>query len=82
MYPDELEMKDTAESDISASYLDILLNIDSNGRLTTTLLTLELSTFLFYTVIYHFHLLVVCISQLIQYARASFAYENFSKWYN
>jgi hypothetical protein len=36
IYRDELEIKDT-ESDKSASYLDILLNIDSNGRLTTTL---------------------------------------------
>jgi hypothetical protein len=30
IYPDELEIKDTKKSDISASYLDILLNIDSN----------------------------------------------------
>jgi hypothetical protein len=37
IYPDELEIKDTTEYDRSASYLDILLNIDSNGRLTTTL---------------------------------------------
>jgi hypothetical protein len=37
IYPDELEIKDTTESDKSASYLDILLNIDSNGRLTTSL---------------------------------------------
>jgi hypothetical protein len=36
MYPDELEIKDTTKS-CFASYLDILLNIDSNGRLTTTL---------------------------------------------
>jgi hypothetical protein len=37
--PDELEIKDTTESDIhvSASYLGILLNIDLNGRLITTL---------------------------------------------
>ena len=28
IYPDDLEIKDTAESDKSASYLDILLNID------------------------------------------------------
>jgi hypothetical protein len=35
MYPDELEIKDT--TDKSASYLDILLNIDYNGRLTTSL---------------------------------------------
>jgi hypothetical protein len=52
--PDELEIKDTTESDKSASNLDILLNIDSNGRLTTTLhenmmiVTLQLSTFLFW----------------------------------
>jgi hypothetical protein len=36
IYPDELEIKDTTESGISASYLDILLIIDSDGRLTTT----------------------------------------------
>jgi hypothetical protein len=35
IYPDELEIKDTTESDIPASYLNILLNIDSNDRLTT-----------------------------------------------
>jgi hypothetical protein len=35
IYPDELEIKDTTESDKSASYLHILLNIDFNGRLTT-----------------------------------------------
>jgi hypothetical protein len=37
IYHGELEITDTTESDISASYLDILLNIDSNGRLTTSL---------------------------------------------
>jgi hypothetical protein len=37
IYLDELEIKDTTEFDKSASYLDILLNIDSNGRLTTSL---------------------------------------------
>jgi hypothetical protein len=37
IYPDELEIKDATESDKSASYLDILLNIDPNGRLTTSL---------------------------------------------
>jgi hypothetical protein len=36
-YPEELEIKDTAESDKSASYLDILFNTDSNGRPTTLL---------------------------------------------
>jgi hypothetical protein len=37
IYPDELEIKDTTESDKSASYLDNLRNIDSNDRLTTSL---------------------------------------------
>jgi hypothetical protein len=36
IYPDELEIKDTTESDKFTSYLDIL-NIDSNDRLTNTL---------------------------------------------
>jgi hypothetical protein len=68
IYPDELEIKDTKESDKSASYLDILLNIDSNGRLTTSLydkrdyFDLQSSTILFYAVTYHFHLPMVCIS--------------------
>jgi hypothetical protein len=71
IYSDELEIKNTTDSDNSASYLDILLNIDSNGRLTTSRydkrndfndLTLQSSTFLFYVVPYHFHLLMMCIS--------------------
>jgi hypothetical protein len=37
IYPDELEIKNTTESHNSASYLESLLNIDSNGRLATTL---------------------------------------------
>ena len=39
IYPDGLEIKDNTESDVSASYLhvDNSINIDSNGRLTTTL---------------------------------------------
>jgi hypothetical protein len=36
IYPDGLEINDTTKSDNSASYLDILLNIDSNGRQTST----------------------------------------------
>jgi hypothetical protein len=33
--PGKQEIKDTTKSDISASYLNILLDIDSNGRLKT-----------------------------------------------
>jgi hypothetical protein len=35
--PNELQIKDTTESDKSATYLDILINIDSDGRLITSL---------------------------------------------
>jgi hypothetical protein len=69
IYPDELEIKDITEYNKSASYLNISLNIDSNGRLATSLydkhmmiLTLQPSAFLFYVVTYHFYLLIVCIS--------------------
>ena len=65
IYPDELDIKTTTESDISASYLDILLNIDSNGRLTTTL----------YDKRDDFDFAMVCI----RYARACYAYEDFLK---
>jgi hypothetical protein len=37
IYPDELEIKNTTESHKSASYLDSLLNIYADGRLTTLL---------------------------------------------
>jgi hypothetical protein len=83
IYPDELEIKGNTESDKSASYLDILLNNDSSGRLTTSLC----DDFDFAIVNFPF----VCsnipfspaysvyISQLIRHARASFGYEDFSK---
>ena len=35
MYPDELEIKDTTESNTSASYLDLLLSIMGGGRSTS-----------------------------------------------
>jgi hypothetical protein len=37
IYPNELEMKDTTESSTSASYLDVLLKLDTNGKITTQL---------------------------------------------
>ena len=37
VYPNELETEDTAVSFVSASYLDILLNFDINGKLTNQL---------------------------------------------
>jgi hypothetical protein len=71
-YPDELEIKDTTESDKSASYLDIISNIDANGRLTTTPydkrddfdFAIVNFPFLCTVVTYHFHLLMVFISPI------------------
>ena len=37
MYPAELEIKDTTESNTSASLLDLLLSIESDGQLRTSL---------------------------------------------
>ena len=37
MYPAELEIKDTTESNTSASYLDLLLSIGRDGQLRTPL---------------------------------------------
>ena len=86
IYPDELEIKDTTKSDRCASYFDNLLNIDSNGRLTTTLYDKrDDSDF----AIVNFPFLCsnvplspaygVYISQLIRYARACHAYDDFFK---
>jgi hypothetical protein len=70
MYSDELKTKDTTES---ASYLDMLLTVDSNSRLLTTLYNDKRDWL-------NFPFLCTCldgayISQFIWYARA---YENFS----
>jgi hypothetical protein len=35
--PNELEIKDTTECSTSASYLDVLLKLDTNGKITTQL---------------------------------------------
>ena len=37
IYPIELEIKDTTETDRPTSYLDLFLEIDSEGRLRTKL---------------------------------------------
>jgi len=37
IYPIELEIKDTRDTDTSASYLDLHLEVDSEGRLRTKL---------------------------------------------
>ena len=86
IYPGELEIKDTTESDTSPSYLDILLEKDTNGNLTTKLYD-KRDDFNFSIV--NFPYLCsnipsspaygVFISQLIRYARACSTYEQFLK---
>ena len=87
-YPDELEIKDTTESDRCAAYLDNLLNIDSDGRLTTTLFD-KRNDFDFAIANIPFlcsnvplspaYGVYMYVSQLIQYARACHAYDDFLK---
>ena len=84
MYPAELEIKDTTESNTSASYLDLLLLIESDGQLRTSLydkrddFNFHITNFPFlssnipYSPAYG-----VFISQLIRYARACSSYECF-----
>ena len=86
IYPPELEIKETTESAYSASYLDLFLEIDSNGRLSTKLYD-KRDDFNF-TIINFPNLTSniplspaygVYISQLIRYARACSSYDEFSK---
>ena len=84
MYHAELEIKDTTESNTSASYLDLLLSIGRDGQLRTSLYD-KRDDFNFY--ITNFPFLSsnipsslaygVFISQLIRYARACSSYECF-----
>ena len=84
IYPIELEIKDTTDTDRSASYLDIHLEIDSEGRLRTKLYD-KRDDFNFPIV----NFLIICsnitsapayaeyISQLIEYSSACGSYQDF-----
>ena len=84
MYPVELEIKDTTESNTTASYLDLLLSIGRDGQLHTSIYD-KRDDFNFH--ITHFPFLSsniptspaygVFISQLIRYARACSSYGCF-----
>ena len=84
MYPAELEIKDNTESNTFASYLNLLLSIESDGQLRTSLYD-KRDDFNFH--IKNFPFLSsnispspaygVFISQLIRYARACSSYECF-----
>jgi hypothetical protein len=86
MFPDKLEIEGVTESDKSASYLDILLNIDSSSRLTTSssdkrddfdFAVVKLR--LLCSIIPHSPAYGVHISQLMRCTRACFVYEDFSE---
>jgi hypothetical protein len=84
IYPIKLEIKDTTDTDRSASYLDIHLDIDSEGRLNGDS-TIKQYDFNFPTVNFPF----ICsnisaapayglyISQLIRYFKACGSYQDF-----
>jgi len=75
--PLEVEIKDTTDTDTSASYLDLHLEIDSEWRLRTKLYN-KRDDFIIHIVNFPFicsnipaaHAYAVYISQLIQYFRA------------
>jgi hypothetical protein len=85
IYPIELEIKDTTDTDISASYIDLHFEIDSEGRLRTKLYD-KRNDFNFPIVNFAF----ICsdipaapaygvyISQLIRYSIACGSYQDFS----
>ena len=84
MYPDELEIKNTTESNTSVSYLDLLWSIGRDGQLRTSLydkrhdFNFQITNFPFLnsnslsSPVYG-----VFISQLIRYDRACSSYECF-----
>ena len=84
MYPAELEIKDTTESTTSAAYLDLLLSIERDGQLHTSIYD-KRDDFNFHITNFPFlssnipssPAYGVFISQLIRYARACSSYECF-----
>ena len=84
MYPDELEIKDTSESNTTASYLDFLLSVGRDGQLYTSLynkrdyFNFDITNFpLLSSNIPFLPTHGIFISQRIRYARACSSYECF-----
>jgi hypothetical protein len=84
IYPNELEIKDNTEGSSSASYLDILLKLNTNGKITTQFYDKRMisispsSTFLFLCSNISISLAFgVYISQLIRYGRVCLTYGQF-----
>ena len=88
IYPNQLEIKNTTDTDRSALYLDLHLEIDSDGRLRTKLYD-KRDDFNFPIVNFPFicsnipaaSVYGVYISQMIQYSRACGSYQDFlDRW--
>ena len=84
MYPPEIEIKDTTESNYSAFYLDLLLSIGRDGKLRTSLydkrddFNFHITNFPFLSYnIRSSPAYYVFISQLMRYVRACYSYECF-----
>ena len=84
IYPNEIERKDTTDTDRSASYLDLHLEIDSEGRLRTKLydkrddLNFPIVNFPFIcSNIPEAPAYGVYISQTMRYSRACGSYQDF-----
>ncbi|KAK3087212.1 hypothetical protein FSP39_003163 [Pinctada imbricata] len=85
IYPSELEVKETTETNNSASYLDIMLSYDTDGHMNTSLydkrddFNFSITNFPFLSSnIPSSPAYGVFISQLIRYARASTKYTDFA----
>lgn len=86
IYPSELDIKDTTESRRSASYLDLYLEIDKDGRLNTKVYD-KRDDFSFPIVNFPFlssniptaPAYGVYISQLVRYSRACSSYDDFAR---
>jgi hypothetical protein len=86
IYPNQLEIKDTTDCSTSASYLDILLKLDTNGKIMTQLYD-KRDDFKFSIVNFPYLCSNTCIpasptygvfiSQFIRYARACFTDDQF-----
>jgi hypothetical protein len=80
IYPNELEIKDTTECSTSASYLDVLLKLDTNGKNNDKRDDFNFSIVNFPYLCSNIlvsHAYGVYISQLIRYARACSTYDQF-----
>ena len=84
MYPPELEIKDTTESNTSTSYLDLLLSIGREGQLSTSLydkrdyFNFNITNFPFLSSSIPFSpAYYVYISQIVRHARACTSYGCF-----